>query len=113
MLCKKCNYDNETTQAYCRLCGARLTYTAGRAEGALLDKMTNTSATSMEEELRKFLVASICIFLLLGTLKVMFGRGNWADVYLVPSASVTAEHARVDFIHDPADIPQEKLPMPK
>ena len=114
MQCKKCGFDNDTTQAYCKLCGARLSFTVGRAESSLLDKATNESAKELEEELRKFLVSAICVFLLLITLKAVFGRGSWASVYLVPSTSMTAEYAYLGYVQktkplaDVAPLEKEK-----
>lgn len=112
MQCKKCGFENETTEAYCRLCGARLSFTVGRAESSLLDRATTDSARQMEDELRRFLVLSVCIFLLLVTLKFMYGRGTWTIAYVVPAASVTGEYARLHYIYEPPNIAEEKLDLP-
>ncbi len=114
MQCKKCGFDNETTQAYCKLCGGRLSFTIGRAESALLDKATNESAARVEEELRKMLVAAICIFVLLLTLKFVFGRGSWSSVYLVPATSTTADYAALTYVYEPAGEPwMDSIPLEK
>ncbi len=111
MQCKKCGFDNQTTEMYCRLCGARMTFTVGRAESSLLDKATDQSAVTVEEELRKILNLTVCVFLLLVTLKVIFGRGNWSTVYLVPSTSMTADYGRITYIYEAPTFPEEKLPL--
>ena len=112
MQCKKCGFENETTEAYCRLCGARLSFTVGRAEGSLLVRATNESARSLEDELRRFLVLSVCIFMLLVTLKFMYGRGTWTTTYVVPSASVTGDYARLYYLYEAPPITDEELPLP-
>ena len=112
MQCKKCGFENETTEAYCRLCGARLSFTVGRAESSLLDRATNDSARSLEDELRRFLVLSVCIFVLLVTLKFMYGPGTWTTTYVVPSASVTGDYARLSYVYEVDHIPDDLVPLP-
>jgi len=112
MQCKKCGFENETTETYCKLCGARITFTVGRAESSLLDRATTQSADLVESELRRMLVLAIALFFVLVTVKVMYGQGNWKPTYLVPSVSGTGAYARIYYLSEPRELPADTLPIP-
>ena len=100
MKCAICGFDNEAREAYCRACGSRVDVNLSEVEGDLIAKSDRANEQATEEEIRRWLVAGICLFMVVLTVKVLFGPSTWPQNYAVPSAGEASDYAKHTFVHD-------------
>ncbi|MCE9581181.1 MAG: hypothetical protein K8T20_01560 [Planctomycetes bacterium] len=93
MKCVICGFDNEAREAYCRACGSKVQVNLSEVEGDLIAKSDRMNEENTEAEIRRWLVSAICLFLVVLTVKVLYGPANWPAFYAVPSVGQNAEFA--------------------
>ncbi|KAF0240174.1 MAG: hypothetical protein FD180_5030 [Planctomycetota bacterium] len=113
MKCAICGFDNEAREAYCRACGSKVQVNLSEVESDLIAKSDRQMEESTEGEIRRWLVASICLFLVVLTAKVLFGPATWPPNYAVPSIGRDADYATYTYVHDvPLQPVQVEMPPP-
>ena len=100
MKCVICGFDNEAREAYCRACGSKVVVNLSEVEGDLIAKSDRQNEENTEGEIRRWLVASICLFLVVLTAKILFGPATWANIYAVPSVGTTADYAAYTYVYE-------------
>lgn len=114
MKCAICGFDNEAREAYCRACGSKMQVNLTEVEGDLIARADRQMEEATEAEIRRWLVAAICLFLVVVTAKVLFGPATWPTNYAVPSVGRDAEYAVYTYVHDvPFQPVQVELPSVK
>jgi uncharacterized membrane protein YvbJ len=114
MKCVICGFDNEAREAYCRACGSKMQITLDQVEGDLVAKADQQMEQKTEEEIRRYLVVAICLFLISLTAKVLYGPATWPSAYLVPSAAQSADYATYTWQIDvPLQPGVSAIPPPK
>ncbi|MBI3273038.1 MAG: hypothetical protein HYZ53_28875 [Planctomycetes bacterium] len=99
MKCPSCEFDNPTTEAFCRRCGEKIHYVRSEVEGSLLSKAEFRDANDLEEQMRSFLVIAIAAFLLSCTIKYTFGKSGWPKPVEVPSSGLTASYSTYRYYY--------------
>lgn len=111
MKCTNCGFDNEAREAYCRACGRKVEVNLSEVESDLIAKSDRQMEESTEGEIRRWLVASICLFMMVLTAKVLFGPATWPPNYAVPSIGRDADYAIYTYVHEvPLQPVQVELP---
>ena len=100
MKCMQCGFDNEAREAYCRACGRKMAVSLDQVEVDLIGKADRQNEQTTEEEIRRWLVVAICLFLVALTAKVLFGPSTWPTNYVIPASGKTAEFATVTNQND-------------
>jgi uncharacterized membrane protein YvbJ len=109
MKCIQCGFDNEAREEYCRACGMKVQVSLEDVEADLISKADRQMEEATELEIRRWLIVSICLFLLALTAKVFYGPATWPKFYAVPSSSLTADYTAVTYKHE---VPLMPLPAP-
>lgn len=100
MKCTICGFDNEAREAYCRACGSKVQVNLSEVEGDLIDKADRQMEENTEGEIRRWLVASICIFMVVLTAKVLYGPSTWPQAYAVPSIGTRADYSVYNYTYE-------------
>lgn len=74
MQCPKCGYPNPATMVYCKRCGAKIRYTYEEIHTTLGEQAKKEQEEATEQEMRKFLVLALFLFLVAFTWKVLFWK---------------------------------------
>ncbi|MBI2919902.1 MAG: hypothetical protein HYY18_02325 [Planctomycetes bacterium] len=112
MKCMVCGFDNEAREAYCRACGSPVKVSLDQVESDLISKADRQMEQTAEEEIRRWLVVAICLFLVAVTAKVLYGPSTWPVHYTVPSSGDGAPYAMVEESLTLTLEPME-VPIPK
>lgn len=112
MKCMVCGFDNEAREAYCRACGSAVKVSLDQVESDLINKADRQMEQTAEEEIRRWLVVAICLFLVAVTAKVLYGPSTWPTHYAVPSSGETAPYSQVE---ESTTLPLQpmEVPIPK
>lgn len=100
MKCNICGFDNEAREAYCRACGSKVDVNISEVEGDLIAKADRQNEENTEAEIRRWLVTSICLFMVVVTVKVLFGPATWPQNYAVPSIGKDSDNAVYVYVHE-------------
>lgn len=103
MRCKSCTYENEETVEYCARCGAHVVYQRDEVQSVLKVKLETQMADDLEEQMRNFLVMAGALLLGAITFKIFFS--GWADCFVMPSSSQSAQYATVNYVFEAPIIP--------
>ncbi|NUN50490.1 MAG: hypothetical protein HUU15_16880 [Candidatus Brocadiae bacterium] len=97
MKCVVCGFDNEAREAYCRACGSKVEMSLDDVHVDLIGRADLQMEQASEEEIRRWLVGMIALFMVVLTAKVLFGPGSWPTNYVIPSSGASADYAVVEF----------------
>lgn len=108
MDCPKCGYPNPTTMVYCKRCGVKIKYTYEEVHFTLSEQAKKEREEATEQEMRKFLIVALFLFLLAFTWKVLFWK--LPRSYAVPGIS---SGEVLLYTQAPAFIEPLELPVPE